>query len=355
MKTSPTEPRLLPRAEAGLTRLVFAGADAAAGRWLVLEDGAVAARGEADDALPLLPGARTVLAVPGSEVAIHWLDLASGLAPAQAAAAARLILADASAEPLADMHVAVGRAERGLTPVALVPAARMLGWLSTGLDPELIVPEPLLILPPPEGLARRDAGPVPDYRGLGAAFSVEPALAALLAGEGAIEPIGKDAFEAGLGAALAPPVLNLRQGVFVRRRQWRLERTRVRRALLLAGALAAVTLIVLVATIMRYTFDADRLEAEATAIRGPAASELRPTFGTVAAALFDAVRATPNIEVSRLDYRPDGSLGATVLADSPATLAAFRQRAEAGGLAVDGGTPRTEAGRPVADLVLRPA
>ena len=40
------------------------------------------------------------LAVPGTEVAIHWLDLAGDLTPAQAAAAARLMLADASAEPL---------------------------------------------------------------------------------------------------------------------------------------------------------------------------------------------------------------------------------------------------------------
>ena len=52
-----------------------------------------------------------MLAVPGERVAIHWLELAEGLAPAQAAAAARLMLADASAEPLADMHVAVGRPE----------------------------------------------------------------------------------------------------------------------------------------------------------------------------------------------------------------------------------------------------
>ena len=37
------------------------------------------------------PGAaRTALAVPGTEVAIHWLDLAGDLTPAQAAAAARL-------------------------------------------------------------------------------------------------------------------------------------------------------------------------------------------------------------------------------------------------------------------------
>ena len=79
------------------------------------------------------PGPR--LAVPGTEVAIHWLDLAGDLTPAQAAAAARLMLADASAEPLGDMHVAAGRAENGLTAVALAPVALMQAWLADGPIP----------------------------------------------------------------------------------------------------------------------------------------------------------------------------------------------------------------------------
>ena len=62
--------------------------------------------------------------------------------------------------------------------------------------------------------------------------------------------------------------------------------------------------------------------------------------------LFEAVRATPNVELSRIDYRPDGSLVATVTVDSPATLAAFRQRVEAGGLAVEGGALAEPAAAP---------
>ena len=79
--------------------------------------------------------------MPGTDVAIHWLDLAGDLTSAQAAAAARLMLADASAEPLGDMHVAAGRAENGLTAVALAPAALMQAWLADGFDPDLIVPD----------------------------------------------------------------------------------------------------------------------------------------------------------------------------------------------------------------------
>ena len=115
---------------------------------------------------PLIPGtgdvdppSRSVRIVPGEQVAIHWLDLAEDLAPAQAAAAARLILAEASAAPLADMHVAVGRPEGGLTPVALAPVADMAEW--TMSDPDIVIPSSLLLVPPEEGLVRHGL----DHRG----------------------------------------------------------------------------------------------------------------------------------------------------------------------------------------------
>ena len=124
MPTSPTEP------SAGATTLLaFLGEAGAFGRWLLLEDGIVAGEGLAREGLPASP-ARTVLAVPGDQLTLHWIELAGGLAPAQAAAAARLMLADASAEPLSSMHVAVGRPELGLTPIALVPSDRMAKWLA---------------------------------------------------------------------------------------------------------------------------------------------------------------------------------------------------------------------------------
>jgi general secretion pathway protein L len=247
------------------------------------------------------------------------------------------------------MHVAAGRPENGLTPVALVPLARMQSWVEG--DPDLVVPETLLLLPPAEGLVRRGL----DHRGLAAAFSAEPELAALVTGGAAVEEIAEESFEADLPAALADPVLNLRQGPFARRRQWKLDRTRISRLALFAAALALVSLVVQIATIMRYSFAADRLEAEAAAL-GPAATERnRPGFGALAPILFEAVRSTPNLELTRLEYRPDGSLGATVSVDSPATLAAFRARAEASGLSIEGGTLTSAGGQPTAELVLRPA
>jgi general secretion pathway protein L len=292
---------------------------------------------------------QTVLVVAGDRVAIHWLDLAEDLAPAQAAAAARLILAGASAAPLSDMHVAVGRPEAGLTPVALVPVADMADW--TMSHPDIVIPSTLLLLPPEDGLVRHGL----DHRGRAQAFSIEPELAGMVAGDMPIRTLDEAEYEAGLPAALAEPVLNLRQGAFAKRRHWQADRGRLRRIALFAVALAMLSLVLQIVTIMRYNFAADRLEAEAAALGSQSGPAVRPAFGALAAILFESVRATPNAEIGRIEYRPDGGLAATLYVDSPATLAAFRQRAEASGLGVEGGALTNAGGRPSAELVLRPS
>lgn len=317
---------------------------------LFVEEGAVVEAVPIPGSGNVDPPGRAVLVVPGERVAIHWLDLAENLTPAQAAAAARLMLADASAAPLADMHVTVGRPEEGLTPVALVPVADMAQW--TASDPDIVIPSTFLLLPPDEGLARRGL----DHRGRAQAFSAEPELVALVAGDALIAEVDEAAFQAGLPAALAEPALNLRQGPFARRRAWGIDRARLRRIALFTAALAVLSLILQLVTIMRHTYAADRLEAEAAALGGPAGGPaVRPAFGALAAILFESVRATPNAELGRIEYRPDGGLAATLYVDSPATLAAFRQRAEASGLAIDGGGLTNAGGRPSAELVLRPS
>lgn len=332
--------------------LVFADEGGALGRWLLIDDGRVVERGDAAEAMPA--AARTVLAVPGTEISIHWLALADDLAPAQAAAAARLMLADAAAEPLAGMHVAVGRAEHGLAPTVLVPLSRMSDWLAA-LDADAIVPAPLLIASPETGFLRRDWGPVADYRGSAAAFSIEPDLAEALTGEAPVTLIGATDFEAALPALIESPLLDLRQGPFARRRQWRVEAGSWRRIAALALALVGLTLLLQVTLLLRYAFAADRVEAEAAALSGVAGApgDPRPGFGPLAAALFEALRSTPNVELSRIDYRRDGSLGATILLDSPASLPALRARIEAGGFTTQAGEVRSAGGRPTADVTVR--
>ena len=192
----------------------------------------------------------------------------------------------------------------------------------------------------------------------------------LLAGRSAVAVDG----EAGLAEALAQAPLDLRQGPFARRRDWRVAPARARRLAVLAAALLLVSLAVQVAAIARYTFAADDAEAETRRVAAAALprspgladpeaaltqrlAELRgggAGFGATAAALFEAVKATPNVELSALAFAPDGTLRTTVQADSPAAIEALRQRVEAGGFAAEAEAPRSGGGRRVADLMVRP-
>jgi general secretion pathway protein L len=350
--------------------------------WLRLENGVVAARGEAGSPPPSPEDspdrARVVAVVPAEDVAVHWVELPA-LAPAQAAAAARLIAAEASAEPLERLHVVIERGQGGgdLRAVAITSAARMSDWLARaaalGHDPDLVVPESLLVDPPEEGLRRLPRGAVDLVRGPMTAFAAEPELVAVAVDGESIETIDAAKFEAALAAVLAAGPLDLRQGAFARRRRWRVDWRLMRRLGLLCAGILAVTLLIQFALILRYSYAADRLEADADAVARRALpraatianapvqlaerlSALRgggAGFGATAAAAFAAVRDTPNVDLGSLRFDRDGSLQISVLAAGPGDIAAVQQRLAASGFVVTAGAPRPGGGRQVADLTVR--
>lgn len=361
--------------------LFLDSANALAG-WLRLDEGMLVARGSGSDA-PAPPGPDEeldiVAVVPGESVSVHWLEIPAGLAPAQAAAAARLIAADVSAQPLEDMHVAVGPdAEVDARAVALTPALTMAEWLASlqarGFDPDLVIPAPLLLPEPDEGLLSYPFGEAHLYRGKSDAFSIEPELAAVIVGDTPVSTLDDEAFQAGLGTAIASPAVNLRQGPFAKARRWALDWRLMRRLATLALALLAMTLIVQIASILRYTYAADALQAEAEAVAaqalpasartgsaldrlGPRMVELRGGgigFGATASAVFGAVRDTPNVQLIAATYERDGSLRATAQGDSPASLAALRQRIEAAGFGVSAGEPQAGASGSIVEITVRP-
>lgn len=352
--------------------------------WLHLRGGVVASGAAEFEAMPALADPETgdplrlIAAVPGDSVTIHWLEVPAGLAPAQAVAAARLMAADVSAQPVSDMHVAVGPEVEGeaARTVALVPAITMAGWIgrlhSQGLYPEVFLTEPLLLPRPEEGFVRHDRGPLPLFRGRSDAFSIEPELAGLVVGDAPVITVGPDEFEAGVAEAVAHPPVNLRQGAFAKQRRWKLEWKLVRRLASLALGILLVTLAIQVVSILRYTYAADALEVEANRVaaralprvavsNAPAQLQRRLTelggggagYGDLAASVFAAVRDTPNVELTGLIFDPGGSLRATVQADSPATLSILQERIGAGGFTVEAGPLRSGGGRPVAGLTVR--
>lgn len=346
------------------TLLILADA-AGAHRWRLLSGGAVVGLGNEIAELPeARPWVRIVLAVPGTDVTLRWLDLADNLTAPQAAAAARLQMAEDTAEPIGDLHIAAGRRESGLTPVALTPAGRMTSWLAAarerGLEPDLILPTPMLLQPPADGLVRYAGDGVPDYRGTARAFSLEDDLAALVLGDTAVTEVDSATRDRGLAAVLADPPINLRQGAFARRREFAIDWVRTRRLALFGAILLLLTLAIQVVTILRTRLAAARVQAEATELRraiptkGPRAVQAAVSFSPAADALFSAVRDTPNAQLGQVIYQPGGVLRASITADSPATIEALRARVEAAGMQAQGGAAASVGGRAAADLTISP-
>ena len=364
--------------------LIFLSRDGFDG-WLHLVEGRVVARGSGIEGLPPLvdptsaEAIQVAAVVPGDEVLLHWLEVPPGLAPAQAVAAARLMASEVSAQPVADLHLAVGREAEGesLRCVALVSSIEMAGWIgrlqAVGLDPDIVIPEPLL-LPVRDNIAvRYERGEKPLYRSPNDAFSIEPELAEIVLADIPVEAIDDAAFEAGLGQALEQRPVDLRQGPFAKRTRFKIEWKLVRRLTLLVAAILLVTLAVQVATILRYTFAADALEREleqvasralpgsgrianAPAQLGERLTALRGSgigYSALASALFAAVRGTANAQIIGIVFQPDGTLRATMQGDTAATISALAERLRADGFAVDAGPVRSDGGRQVAELTVR--
>lgn len=345
--------------------------------WLRIDAQGVAARGrdlpppaEADVA------ERIVAVVPGPDVAVHWAELRN-LSNAQAAAAARLIAADAVMQPADRLHVAVGPAdETGQRPMAIVEKRRMTEWLTglqaLSLDPDHVVPETLLIPPPPDGAVRWARGGLHLVRGQRVAFAAEPAIAEMVA-PAPLADIGEDAVERGLPAVLGALPIDLRQGAFARHKPWTIDWKLLRRLVLMTAGVFLLAFLIQLVLILRYTVAADRLEGEIAVIarkalpraeriaNAPAQLAERLAalrgggrgFSATAAGVFAAVRDVPGIELTDLRYDTDGALRLTATANAASDIAALQQRIEAQGFTVGSGPVQAGGARQSAELTVR--
>jgi general secretion pathway protein L len=168
--------------------------------------------------------------------------------------------------------------------------------------------------------------------------------------------------------------VDLRQGPFARRRELGLGAGRLRRLALLAAALLIASIAVELGAVARYSLAADAAEEETRRIaaaalpRNPAAAGTPGAIGdrlaalrgggagftATAGALFEGVKATPDVELTGLSFTPAGTLRATVASRSPPALEALGKRVEASGFEVETVAPRSGGGRRIADLVVRP-
>lgn len=325
-------------------------------RWLRVADGRVAERGEG---LPEIGDALVTAVTPAESVTLHWAELPDR-SPAQAIAAARLLVAEASAGPVADLHVAVGRepdaAER---PIGVVSAEAMQRWLALlaaqGIDPVALVPAPLLLPRPEEGWLRAELDGEAVMRGPGAGFADEPALTSLITGGEPPQTLSPDALDAAIAAAVTEPPLNLRQGAFARRTRRAVDWALVRKLGVLAAIILAVTVAIDLVRLARYSIDASRAEAEtervarlalprgspadgdAERLLGERLARLRGPglgFTRMSAAVFAAVRDAGGSEVTRIAFDPVGELRVGLATDGEAQANAVKQALEAAGFEV---------------------
>ncbi|WP_375404298.1 type II secretion system protein GspL [uncultured Sphingomonas sp.] len=339
-------------------------------RWARVEDGALV-EGEG---VPAEFG-EVIAVAPADAVALHWAELPSR-STAQATAAARLLAADASAEAVSDLHVAIGDEGPGDRPIGVVGVDAMRRWLvdlaQVGVDPVAVVPAPMLIPAPAQGYARAEIGGQGVVRGPAAGFADEARLTELLTGGVAPDTLGRGEIAAALGRA--GWALDLRQGLFARRRRIGIDWRLIRRLGWYALAILLATLSIDLARLTRYSVGADMLEARADAVavqglprggtvtdaprqlderlaalRGPGQG-----FSATSAAAFAAIRSVPGSELTNLSFEPNGALRLGITTATEASVTDLKSAIERAGFAVAAGTFQSAGGRVSGEFTVSP-
>jgi len=355
-----------------MTTLLFLPSATRGYRWISVAGDAVTGEGEGvpatDDAV--------VAVAPAGDVTLHWAQL-PGRSSAQATAAARLLAAEASATPLGELHVAIGDEGEADRPIGVVAADTMRRWLDTlravAIDPVAMIPAPMLLPPPAQGFVRAAPAGEPVVRGHAAAFADEARLTELVtAGETPVT-IDRATLAARLAAVAARPPLDLRQGLFARRRRRAIDWALVRRLAILAGAILLVTLAIDLVRIAKYSFGADALAARADALgrtglqRGETvtdvdrqlAERLAGTrgpglgFSTTLAAAYNAVRSVPGTELTGADFSPNGDMRLSIATARESLATDLKRALETAGFDVRAGVFTSSGGRVTGEMTVR--
>ena len=338
----------------------------------VAEDGRPGQRGTLGrNPLPWLPEGQlwsVVAAAPATAVVLHQVSLPATTA-AQSLAAARLIAADVVAMPIGQAHVVLDDAGEGAERMlAVADAQAVAGWLARlaehGIDPQWLVPLPMLLPQPEEGSLVAVWRGLHLVRGGGTAYGMEADLAEILSPPAPVQRVEEAETLALLAAGALQPSINLRHGPFRRARRLPFDRKRIRRLAWLAMASLVVALAVPLAEAGRYAFIADRLEQRAElearrvlprgASTDNALQQLRAQvagtgFLSGTLGLFNAMQTAPQARLRSLGYETDGVLRAVVDA-SAADGEAIRAALIATGRDVPAPQARSEDGVSVVDL-----
>jgi len=326
------------------------------GHWLRIVGSEVVDRGEGGPATKDDADLRVVGVVPSSDVVVHHAALA-GLTDAQARGAARLAVAESAMAPIESLHVAVGGEHDGERTIVAIDARAMtqalMALTERGFDPDAMIAAPLILPRPETGFVSADLGVEGVVRGRDTAFEDDAVLTPLLT-RGDVVALDREEIEAAIVAAAANPEVDLRQGPFTKRRNWALDRARLRRIAWLAAACLVSLILIPLVTLIHLNTAAARVEAATLATAQgalpPGTAVLNPVaqlderlaalggggggFLPLAAVFGASAEGIANVELGAMTFEGDGSLRVSARSTNPTDLTTLETRLAAAGVTV---------------------
>ena len=351
--------------------------------WMRVVDGALTQAGEGANwlaacGIAALPDAARVMIVPpAAQVALHWIAHPD-LPVRQGRAAARLAVLAGGIAPSDQLFAVTDENDDPARPHVVALAARtdMQQWLlwaqHHGLDPDLIVPAPLLLPEPESGFARGVIGDGVVLRGVDMVLSGDMALPVLI-GDAAVADVPTGVIEGRAIAALDAPPIDLRQGDFTKRVRRAIDQRALGRIAIWSGLILLVGLLVSLVGIGKNHAEASRLDAQSLTLAQqvlPGASDAAQALGEMegqlaargaggraftapVAAVMAAMQDAPGVALTSLSRDPDGMLRATLAAAKADDINAVLLALQAAGFTITATPSQDAGGRTLADITVR--
>lgn len=351
--------------------------------WMRVIDGAPVQSGEGANwlaacGIAALPEqARVLLVPPAALVTLHWIAHPE-LPVRQGRAASRLAALTAGLLPADQLFAATDENEDPARPhvVAIASRVDMQHWLlwaqHHGLDPDIIVPAPLLLPEPDGGFARGAVTGDMILRGEDIALTADMALPELV-GDAAIVDVAPGTIEGRAVAALDKPPLDMRQGDFAKRVRRAVDRQALGRIALWTGLILLVSLLIALVGIVRQNMEASRLDRDSLALAQqvlPNASDAAQAqvemegqlaargaggraFTAPVAGLLAAMQDAPGVALTSLSRDPDGMVRATLAAAKADDINIVLLALQAAGFTITATPSQDPGGRTLADITVR--
>jgi general secretion pathway protein L len=260
--------------------------------------------------------------------------------------------------------------------VAVASRADMQHWLlwaqHHGLDPDLIVPAPLLLPEPEAGFVRGQIGGETVLRGTDLALTADMALPALI-GDALVADATPGMVEGRMMAVLDAPPLDLRQGDFAKRVRRAVDKQALGRVALWAGLIMLTCFTIALIGIVKQHMATSRLDRESVALAQqvlPGASDAAQAqvelegrlaargaggraFTAPVSGLLAAMQDAPGVALTSLSRDPDGMIRATLAAAKAEDINAVLLALQAAGFTITATPSQDPGGRTLADITVR--